>query len=1096
MVRSPSRVRRSAIPVLTLLAVLATCTEDRNPLGPRKWLTPLGAVSANPPEVLVGAGDIAECATTDDEATASLLDGIAGTVFTTGDNAYENGSSSDYQNCYDPSWGRHKARTRPVPGNHEYNTSGAAGYFNYFGAAAGEAGKGYYSYDLGDWHIIALNNYVPMNAGSEQNNWLQADLAATTQPCKLAYYHEPLYSSSGGSGSGGITTNSIRPLFQTLYDGGVDVVLNGHRHFYERLAPMNPDGELDIEQGIRVFVVGTGGASILNPNNAFPLSEVRFGNNTFGVMKLYLYSDSYAWKFIPVPGKTLSDTGFYACHSAGSGVSASQSTVTASPSTIIQGGQSAITVTVKDAFGRPISGANVALTVTPEETGTSVTQPGPTGANGEATGTLTSTVLGEKTVSATATFEGVTTAIMQTADVTVALPPVITHTLLTAGNNTANQKVYTTASIAPAPNRLITVAVLGHQGTSAAPSPTLSGGGMSAWTEVASETFDAVGTPHKRLTIFRAMSASPGSGPLTITFSATVSNSQWIVSQWGGVDLSGVNGAGAIVQSGSTSGDAVTGLTTTLGAFGNANNVAYGVFGVDRNVATVTPGAGFTEIAEQPSGETAAADLQAEWKTNDPTIDATWPLNLNAGALGVEIKAAPGSVAVDASQSTVSAAPTEITPGGAGATITVRVKDASGSPISGATVVLEATGSANVLTQPTGGTDASGEASGILSSTVAEQKVVSARANGTLITQTATVTVTPGATDADLSITKTDGVTSVNQGGTVTYTIVVTNAGPSAVTGATVTDGFPAQLSGVSWTCAASAGSACPASGTGDIATSAVDLLSSGTATFTASGTVAGTGTLSNTATVTAPAGVTDPAGNNSATDDNTLIVPLEPITQTLLTSGNDQVNQKIYTTASISPAPNTLITVAVLGHRATGASASPTLSGGGMTAWTEVASVTFDPLGTPLKRLTIFRAMSPAPGSGALTITFPATVSNSQWVVSQWDGVDLSGVNGEGAIGQTGSNQGDGVNGLTVPLAPLGGANHVAYGIFGVRSQALAVTPGTDFTEIAEQPSAESPPSDLEAEWATNVNTIAAIWTALNGGALGVEIKAGPTGP
>jgi len=379
---------------------------------------------------------------------------------------------------------------------------------------------------------------------------------------------------------------------------------------------------------------------------------------------------------------------------------------------------------------------------------------------------------------------------------------------------------------------------------------------------------------------------------------------------------------------------------------------------------------------------------------------------------------------------------------------------------------------------------------------VAEDKIVSARANGTLIIQRATVRVTPGQTDADLSVTKTDGVTSVNQGGTVTYTIVVSNAGPSAVTGATVSDGFPAQLSGVSWTCAPSAGAACPASGTGDIATSAVDLPNGGTATFTASGAATGTGTLSNTATVTAPAGVNDPAGNNSATDDNTVSAAVAPITHTLLTAGNNAVNQKIYTTATISPAPNTLVTVAVIGHQGTSAPPSATLSGGGMTAWTEVASVTFDPLGTPLKRLTIYRAMSASPGSGPLTITFSTTVSGGRWIVSQWDGVDLSGVNGAGAIGQTGSNRGDGVSGLTVALAPFANPNSVAYGVFGVRSQVLAVTPGTGFTEIAEQPSAEYPGSDVEAEWATNVNTIAATWAALNGGALGVEIKAASTAP
>ena len=214
----------------------------------------------------------------------------------------------------------------------------------------------------------------------------------------------------------------------------------------------------------------------------------------------------------------------------------------------------------------------------------------------------------------------------------------IAQILLTSGHDPNNLKIYMTASIAPAPNALVTVAVLTHQSSSAAPAPALSGGGMSAWDVVSTTTFNGA-TPLDRVTIFRAMSANPGSGPITITSSVTVSNCQWIVSQWDGVDNSGVNGAGAIAQTGSASGTAVNGLTTTLAAFGNANDVAYGVFGVNSNVVpTVTPGSGFTTIDEQPSGEGTLADLFAEWAVNRNTITATWT-SKNAGALGVEIKA-------------------------------------------------------------------------------------------------------------------------------------------------------------------------------------------------------------------------------------------------------------------------------------------------------------------------------------------------------------------------------------------------------------------------------------------------------------------------
>ena len=1067
----PCHAGRGTIPALSLLILLVTCSEERTPFGPPQGRTPLGAVSANLPAVLVGAGDIGECGATNDEATAALLDGIEGTVFTAGDNAYPNGSAADYQNCYDPSWGRHKARTRPAPGNHEYNTPGASGYFNYFGAAAGEAGEGFYSYDLADWHIIVLNNYIPMEAGSEQDNWLRADLAATLQPCKLAYYHEPLYSSTTGPGSGGTSTPSVKSIFTTLYDGGVDVVVNGHRHFYERLAPMNPDGLADNAQGIREFVVGTGGSSMGNPTNAFPLSEVRFGSANFGVLKLYLYSDSYAWRFVPIAGKTLSDTGLTACHGLAEGVSGTQSTLTASPSLIAPGGAtSTITVTVKDASGGPISGATVQLAAT--GTGNTLVQPAAvTDANGVATGTLSSTVEEQKTVSATATLGGTTTAIRQTATVTVVTlgGAGISHILLTAGTNTVNQKVYTTASIAPAPNTLVTVAVLAHRSTGAPASPTVSGGGMTGWTEVASTTFDNGTLPLRRLTIFRALSAAPGSGPLTITYSATVSHCQWIVSQWGGVDLSGANGSGAIVQSGATAGDAVNGLTVSLAPFGNASNVSYGAFGVARNTAVVSPGFGFTEISEQPSGETTPGDLQAEFRTNDNTIDATWPFTLNAGALGLEIKSAAtgGTGVVDAVESTVSAAPASITAGTGTSTITVTARDASGLPVSGATVVLAASGGGNTLTQPTGPTDANGVATGTLSSTVAETKAVTATANGTAITQQAAVTVTSGPVSATLSTVTASPTTIAPGGQTSAITVLVTDA-----------HGNPIQNAAVVL-------SASPATGVTLMQPSPTD--AGGTATGSLGSTVEGDKVVSATVTV---GGTTTPL-------QSTAIVSVtsqgaSAIAHTLLTAGNNPVNTTVYTTAGIAPAANALVTVAVLSQRSTGASPSPTLSGGGMASWTVVSSITFDTGTLPLRRLTIYRAMSANPGSGPITITFSGNQSHCQWIVSQWSGVETSGVNGAGAIVQTASNRADAVSGLTVSLPSLVHANNAAYGAFGVNRNTAVVTPGSGFAEISEQPSAESTPGDLEAEWQTNDNTIDATWPFnLNAGAVGLEIQA-----
>ena len=258
--------------------------------------------------VLVGAGDIASCSSTADEATANLLDGIPGTVFTAGDNAYENGAAADYANCYNPSWGRHKARTHPAPGNHEYSTAGAAGYFGYFGAAAGDPDKGYYSYTLGAWHIIVLNSNLATNAGSPQETWLRADLAARPVKCTLAIWHHPRFS-SGPHGS----STAVQPLWDDLYAANADVVIVGHDHLYERFAPQTPTGQADAARGIREFVAGTGGAGLYVFATPAPNSQVK-NNTTHGVLKLTLYGDRYDWKFVPVAGSSFTDSGTGRCH--------------------------------------------------------------------------------------------------------------------------------------------------------------------------------------------------------------------------------------------------------------------------------------------------------------------------------------------------------------------------------------------------------------------------------------------------------------------------------------------------------------------------------------------------------------------------------------------------------------------------------------------------------------------------------------------------------------------------------------------------------------------------------------------------------------
>ncbi|MGH7614950.1 MAG: beta strand repeat-containing protein [Gemmatimonadales bacterium] len=1152
----------------------------------------------------------------------------------------------------------------------------------------------------------------------------------------------------------------MRRPWDVMYPAGVDVVLGGHRHFYERIAPMKPDGTADPATGIREFIVGSGGIGGGNVSGAFPLSEVRNGT-TFGVLKLYLYDDSYAWKFIPKVGQTFTDSGSTACHgppgSGGSGVSASQSTVAASPASFTAGsgsstvtvtannssgtpvsgatvvlsatgtgntftpssgttdgtgvftstftstgagaktisataggtgiiqtapvtvtagpvsasqstvsasptsfvagsGSSTITATAKDAFGNPISGATVVLAAS--GTGNTLTQPsGLTNSSGVATGSLASSVAELKTVSAT--ISG--TAITPTAAVNVTPAGsgggTITHALLTAGSHATNLNNYTTASIAPAPNALITVAVRNHR-TPAANSPTLSGGGMTSWTPVTSVDYDPVSGSLGRLTVFRAMSAAPGSGPLTITFSGSVSNVDWIVSQWTGVDQSGTNGSGAIGQTGSARGDLVTALSVPLAAFGNANNVAYGVVGARLNAPAITPGSGFTEIAEVTPGESTL--LEAQWATNLNTIQASIASAKNAALLGIEIMAGGGGApTVSASQSLVSAS-SPIAAGSGTSNITVTVKDGGGNAMSGVTVTLSATGSGNSITQPAGPTDGSGVATGTMTSTGAGAKTITAVAGGVTLNQQPVVTVFAGPPDADQS-TVVASPTSIEQTtGTSTVTVTVRDqygnpVNGSAVvlaasgTGNTIGQPGPTNSSGVTGgtlsssdlqteTVNATAGGVLltqqpsititppvptvsaslstvvantpsfTAGGSSDITVTVRDgsnnPMSGVTVTLSATGSgntitqpsptdVNGltTGTLASTGagskTVTAVAGgvtlnqqpvvtvnagspdagqstvaaspssipvstgtsnitvtvkdafgnpvngssvvlaatgtgntlsgggLTNPSGvatgtisstdaeskTVSATADGTPITqtatvtvtpPGSGITHTLLTVGTNIVNTTVYTTAPISPAPNALITVAVLSHRTYGAT-TVTVSGGGMASWTQVASVTFDTFGTPLRRLTIFRAMSASPGSGPLTITFAGNVSNTQWIVSQWTGVETSGVNGAGAIVQTGSAAADAVNGLTTTLAAFGNANNVAYGVFGVNSNALAITPGAGFTELAEQPSGENTPGDLFAEWATNISAITATWTTKNAGGLGLEIKAAP---
>lgn len=257
--------------------------------------------------ILVGAGNIADCTRTEDEATAALIAGIGGTVYTLGDNVYESGSAEEYANCYDPSWGQFRDRTRPTPGNREYTSPGATAYFDYFSVGSTKLPQ-YYAYDVAGWRIYAINSEIDVSARSPEVTWLRKDLAANPHRCVLAYWHEPRFSSAPA-----VIGTRLNPLWQALTDAGAEVILNAHHHFYERFAPQTPTGALDEKAGIREFVVGTGGKGLHELGQAAPNSEVR-NNTTYGVLKLSLHDRSYDWQFVPVTGATFTDAGTASCH--------------------------------------------------------------------------------------------------------------------------------------------------------------------------------------------------------------------------------------------------------------------------------------------------------------------------------------------------------------------------------------------------------------------------------------------------------------------------------------------------------------------------------------------------------------------------------------------------------------------------------------------------------------------------------------------------------------------------------------------------------------------------------------------------------------
>lgn len=371
---------------------------------------------------VAGAGDICGTACNQTDDLIASINPVS--VFTAGDNAYESGTLSEFNNQYDPTWGAFKSKTYPAPGNHEYGTSGAKGYFDYFNGVgnnsgrAGERGKGYYSYDVGDWHFIALNSDISHGAGSTQEQWLKADLAANTKPCTAAYTHHPRFS----SGDHGDDTG-MNALVTALYNGKADILVTGHDHHYERFAPANPSGAVDNANGLRNLLIGTGGRALYSSRSDTAGPTEVFNNNTFGVGKFQLTATGYTMDFVPVAGRTFTDHVTGTCHKASAGPDFG---VANSPSSVSvpQGSTASSTVTVSSSGG---FASAVSLTASGLPSGVSAAfSPASVSpsANGSATSSLT---LSASSTAASGTYQvtvtGTSGGVTRMAAVSVTVSP-------------------------------------------------------------------------------------------------------------------------------------------------------------------------------------------------------------------------------------------------------------------------------------------------------------------------------------------------------------------------------------------------------------------------------------------------------------------------------------------------------------------------------------------------------------------------------------------------------------------------------------------------------------------------------------------------
>lgn len=317
-----SRLRSTALALASALPLAYLACSAPVRVTPPPADAPAELVALTGAAVLIGTGDIARCNENGDELTAALVDSVLkadsiadveDAVFTTGDNTYPGGSERDFELCFTPSWGdsakRIMKKIRPTPGNHEHESDEAAPYYKYFGDAAGSPRKGYYSFSLGEWHVIALNSEIVVNRiftakeRLDQEEWLREDLKKTSRKCVVAYWHHPMFSSGWHGGD-----SRIGVIWKILQDGGGDVIITGHDHHYERFHQVNPAGVRD-STGMVQFVIGTGGGGLRNLRSSIsPTSAFRL-QGYYGVLKLTLGAGEWRSAFIDATGRTWDHAG-------------------------------------------------------------------------------------------------------------------------------------------------------------------------------------------------------------------------------------------------------------------------------------------------------------------------------------------------------------------------------------------------------------------------------------------------------------------------------------------------------------------------------------------------------------------------------------------------------------------------------------------------------------------------------------------------------------------------------------------------------------------------------------------------------------------